>query len=163
MLSTLEKVMFLKEVPFFQGMTVDQLKVLATVCEEELFPADTHIFHQSDPGGTLYVIVNGRVGIEQEKRTGVFVRLATIGAYSYFGEMNLFDNSPRSVAAIALQHTLTLRLRREPLIALARQHPDLSLELINILSQRLREANDRVADLTRTWPRELRKLYDQFE
>ncbi len=77
--------------------------------------------------------------------------------------MNLFDNSPRSVAAIALQHTLTLRLRREPLIALARQHPDLSLELINILSQRLREANDRVADLTRTWPRELRKLYDQFE
>jgi len=33
----------------------------------------------------------------------------------------------------AIQDTRTLRLRREPLIALARQHPDLSLELINVL------------------------------
>ncbi|NJO00164.1 MAG: Crp/Fnr family transcriptional regulator, partial [Anaerolineales bacterium] len=154
---------FLKEVPFFQGMTIDQLKVLANVCEEQLFEEDARIFNAGDPGGALYVVVSGRVAIEQEKRKGSFARLATIEAHSYFGEMNLFDNSPRSDAAIALQDTLTLRLRREPLIALARQYPDLSLELINVLSQRLREANDRVADLTRTRPRELHKLFDKFD
>jgi CRP-like cAMP-binding protein len=55
-----------------------------------------------------------------------------------------------------------LRLRREPLIALARQHPDLSLALINVLSQGLRDANDRIADLTRSKPKELHKLYDAF-
>jgi CRP/FNR family transcriptional regulator, cyclic AMP receptor protein len=163
MLSTIEKVLFLKEVPFFQGMTVDQLKALATVCEEEMFAANSHVFTQGDPGGALHVVVSGRVGIEQERRKGSFARLATIEAHAYFGEMNLFDDSPRSVSAIALQDTLTLRLRREPLIALARRQPDLSLELINVLSQRLREANDRIAELTRTKPRELHKLYDQFE
>jgi CRP-like cAMP-binding protein/HEAT repeat protein len=162
-LSTIEKIMFLKEVPFFQGMTVDQLRVLATVCEEGMFSADSQIFVQGDPGGALYVVVSGRIAIEQERRKGSFARLATVEAHSYFGEQNLFDNSPRSVSAIALQDTLTLRLRREPLIALARRHPDLSLELINVLSQRLREANDRVAELTRTKPRELHKLYDQYE
>ncbi|MFL5805285.1 MAG: HEAT repeat domain-containing protein [Roseiflexaceae bacterium] len=162
-LSTIEKVLFLKEVPFFQGMTVDQLKALATVCEEGVFAASSQIFAQGDSGGALYVVVSGRVGIEQERRKGSFARLATIEAHSYFGEMNLFDDSPRSVAAIALQDTLTLRLRREPLIALARRHPDLSLELINVLSQRLREANDRIAELTRTKPRELLKLYEQYE
>jgi CRP-like cAMP-binding protein len=77
--------------------------------------------------------------------------------------MNLFDNSPRSATAIALQDTLILRLRREPLIALARQYPDLSLELINVLSERLRESNDRIADLTRTRTRELQKFYDKFD
>ena len=41
MLSTLEKLVFLKEVPFFQSMTVDQLKALAAVCEEEWFAEDT--------------------------------------------------------------------------------------------------------------------------
>jgi CRP-like cAMP-binding protein len=76
--------------------------------------------------------------------------------------MNLFDNSPRTASAIAIQDTLTLRLRREPLIALARQHPNLSLELINVLSARLREAQDAIAERTRTKPRELQKLYDQF-
>jgi CRP-like cAMP-binding protein/HEAT repeat protein len=162
-LSTIEKVLFLKEVPFFQGMTVDQLKALATVCEEGLFAANSQIFSQGDPGGALYVVVSGRVGIEQERRKGSFARLATLESHAYFGEMNLFDDSPRSVAAIALQDTLTLRLRREPLIALARRQPELSLELINVLSQRLREANDRIAELTRTKPRELHKLYDQFE
>ncbi|MCI0399625.1 MAG: HEAT repeat domain-containing protein [Chloroflexi bacterium] len=163
-LSTIEKIIFLKEVPFFQGMTVDQLKVLARVCEEEFFPEDTRIYNENDPGGVLYVVVSGRVGIEREgMRKGSYARVGTVEAHSYFGEMNLFDNSPRDASAIAIQDTLTLRLRREPLIALARQHPDLSLELINVLSQRLRETTARIANLTRSRPRELHKLFDQFE
>jgi hypothetical protein len=163
LLSAVEKIIFLKEVPFFQGMTIDQLTILANVCEEQIFEEDTRIYNEGDPGGTLYVVVSGKVGIEQEKRKGSFARLATIEAHSYFGEMNLFDNSPRSSSAIALQDTLTLKISREPLIALARQYPDLSLELINVLSQRLREENDRVAELTRTRPRELHKLFDKFD
>jgi hypothetical protein len=162
MLSTIERIIFLKEVPFFQGMTIDQLRVLANVCEEEMFEEDATIYSKDDPGGVLYVVVNGRVGVEQEKRTGS-ARLATIGAHSYFGEMNLFDNSPRTTSAVAIQDTLALKLRREPLIALARQHPELSLELINVLSERLREANSRVAELTRSRPRELHKLFDKFD
>lgn len=161
-LSAIEKVIFLKEVPFFQGMGVEQLRVLANVCEEVFFPAGACLFNQGEPGGVLYVVVSGRVGIEQEKRKGSFARLATVEAHSYLGETNFFDDSSRSHSAIALQDTLALRMRREPLIALARQHPDLSLELINVLSFRLREATDRVADLTRTHPRELHRLFDQL-
>jgi HEAT repeat protein len=163
LLSAVEKIIFLKEVPFFQGMTIDQLTVLANVCEEQIFEEDTRIYNEGDPGGTLYVVVSGRVSLEQERRKGSFARLATFEAHSYFGEMNLFDNSPRSSSAIALQDTLTLKISREPLIALARQYPDLSLELINVLSQRLRETNDRVAELTKTRPRELHKLFDKFD
>jgi len=163
MLSTIERVIFLKEVPFFQGMTIDQLKVLANICEEEFFAEDAQIFEQDDPGGVLYVVVSGRVAIEREaQRKGSVVRLATMDAHSYFGEMSLFDQGPRSAAARAIQDTLTLRLRREPLVALVRQYPDLSLELINVLSQRVRETNDRIAQLTRSRPRELDKLYDKL-
>jgi CRP/FNR family transcriptional regulator len=162
MLSAIEKVIFLKEVPFFQGMTVEQLRVLANVCEVEYFPAETRLFNEGDPGGVLYVVVSGRVGIEQEKRHGSFARLATIEAGSYLGEADLFDNNVRTSSAIAIQDTLALRLRREPLIALARQHPDLSLELINVLGARLRQANERIAELTRTHPRQLHKLFDRL-
>ena len=163
MLSAIEKIIFLKEVPFFQGMTIDQLKILANVCEEEMFEEDQRVYNNNDPGGVLYVVVSGRVGIEQEKRTGSFARLATIEAHSYFGEANFFDNSPHTTSAVAIQDTLTLRLRREPLIALARQNPEMSLALINVLSERLRESNDRIAELTRARPRQLNKLFDQYD
>lgn len=164
MLSTIEKIIFLKEVSFFGGMTVDQLKILASVCEEEVFNEDTVIFNEGDLGGALYVVVRGRVGIEREAgaRKGSTLRIGTIQAYSYFGEMTLFDNSPRTEKAVAIQDTLTLRLRREPLIALTRQYPDLSLKLINVLSQRLREANDRIAQLSTAKPRELQKVFDKL-
>lgn len=163
MLSTIEKMIFLKEVPFFKGMTVEQLKILANVCEEKLFEEDTRIFNAGDPGGILYVVVNGRVGIEQEKRAGSFVRVNTIEPRSSFGEITLFDGSPRTASAIAIRDTLILQLRREPLIALARQYPELSLELIKVLSNQLREAYDRTAALTRSRPRQLQKLFDQFD
>lgn len=163
MLSTIDRIIFLKEVPFFRDMTIDQLKVLASVCEEKLFDKGTRIFNNDDPGGVLYVVVSGKVGIEQEKRAGSFARLADIDAYSYFGEVNFFDSSPRSTSAVATQDTLTLQLRREPLIELARQNPEMSLQLINVLSQRLREVNDRLADMTRSKPRSLHQLYDQFD
>jgi CRP-like cAMP-binding protein len=96
------------------------------------------------------------------KRSSSPPRLATVEAGSYLGEADFFDNNARTNSAIAIQDTLALRLRREPLIALARQYPDLSLELINVLSVRLREANDRIADLTRAHPQKLQKLYDEL-
>jgi len=152
-LSTIERIIFLKQAVFFQGMTMDQLRVLATVCEEGLFPKDTKIFDQGDPGGAMYVVVSGRVAIESPDQHRVFVtRLATMEAHSCFGEISLFDDSPRSAAARAMQDTMTLRLRREPLVVLVRQYPDLGVELISVLSQYLRDANDRIADpLSRKW------------
>jgi CRP-like cAMP-binding protein len=163
MLSTIDRIIFLKEVPFFKDMTINQLKVLASVCEEKFFGKDTDIFRKGDSGGVLYIVVNGRVGVEFEKRPGSFVRLADVNAYSYFGEANFFDNSQRTISAMAVRDTLVLQLRREPLIELARQNPNLALGLIAVLSQRLRDDNDRVADLTRAQPRALNKLYDQFD
>jgi HEAT repeat protein len=162
-LSAVEKIIFLKEVPFFEGMTIDQLKMLANVCEEEFYAEDARIFNEGDPGGALYVVVSGRVGIESEKRKGSFARIATVEAHSYFGEITLFDNGPRTESAIAIKDTLVLRLSREPLIALARQSPDVSLELITALSKRLGEANARIAELSRSRPRQLNKLFDQFD
>jgi len=164
MLSDIEKVIFLKKIPFFHGMTINQLKVVAPVCEELFFKEEERIFEQGDPGGALYTVVSGKVSIEQAgRRKGSYTRLATIGPNDAVGEMTLFDGSSRTAAAAALQDTLVLRIRREPLITLARQNPELSLELIGVLSQRLREANEQVARLTRSKPRALHKLYDALE
>jgi len=162
MLTIIDRVIFLKEVPFFQAMSVEHLKALAALCDETFFEQGAQIFKPGDAGGSLYVVVNGRVGIEHEKRAGSFARLADAEAYSYFGETNFFDKSPRSTSATAIRDTLTLQLRREPVLEFARQDPRLALEIINALSERLRENNDRLAEMTRPVSRQMNKLFDQI-
>jgi CRP-like cAMP-binding protein len=163
MLSSIERVIFLKEVTFFKDMTVDQLRALASVADEDLFPDDTAIYEEGDAGGVLYVVVSGRVGIEREDDKGMTARLATLEPRAYFGEMNLFDNSQRTEKAVALRDTVTLSLHRESLIALIRQYPDLSLALIKVISQRLRDASEQVAKLSRTSSRKMSDVFDMLE
>lgn len=164
MLSVIERVIFLKEVPFFRNMTVDQLKILAGVCEEAAFAKGAFIFKQGDAGGILYIVVSGRVSIEQEGRVAnSATRLATLEARAYFGEMSLFDSGPRSASAITQQETITLLIRREPMLKLIRQQPDLSLEIITILNDRLRKANDQLAQAKGSRPRALQSLFDELK
>jgi CRP/FNR family cyclic AMP-dependent transcriptional regulator len=162
MLSTAERVTFLKDVAFFEQGTDDQLTALAAVCEEAFFPAETRVVNEGDAGGILYMVVRGRVGIDQQRRPGSFVRLATTEAAGSFGEMNFFDESPCTTSATAMEDSLLLLIRREALVALVRQEPDLLLEMCNVLSLRLRQATDRIAELSRPHTRELHKLFDQL-
>ncbi len=151
MLAIIERMIYLKRISYFASLSVTQLKAIATICDEKLFRKDAVIFHQNDPGGALYIVLSGSVEIGlQGKQNEGFIRLATYAAGSTFGEMSLFDNSPRSAQAIARQDTLTLLLRREPFVALARQYPDLSLQVMTTLSQRLRHANTQIAELSST-------------
>ena len=163
-LSVIERIIFLKQVNLFESMTIEQLKVLASISEDELVPQGTVIFNEGDPGGVVYVIVHGRIGIERTSdRKDSILRLATLKARDSFGEMNLFDNSPRSASAIVVEDSLLLKLRAEPFLAIIHQHPDMSIELIKVLSMRIREANDQIAHLSRSTPRQLQKLYDKLD
>lgn len=163
-LSVIERIVFLKQVTFFQGMSIDQLKVLAGICEEELIPRGTTIFEEGEPGGVLYIVVNGHVAIDRKgERKGDIVRLATMKAYSSFGEMSLFNNYPRSASAITIEDTLVLKLKDKQLMTLMRQYPDMSLELIKALSMRMRETNEQLMRVTRTKSRQVQQLYEKLE
>jgi HEAT repeat protein len=163
MLSAIEKVIFLKGVPFFQGMTVNQLKALAAVTEEQFFVEDVAIFAQGDPGGSLYVVVNGKVGIERRNEAGTAsARIKDVEVRGYFGETTLFDNSECITSALALKDTLCLRLDHDPLMALIQEYPDLSLQLIRVLSKRIQESDEVVADLSRRRSRTMHKVFDKL-
>ena len=163
MLSAIEKIIFLREVSFFQEMSIDQLKVLAQICEEAFFEEGDVIFKFGDPGGSLYIVVRGKVGLDRPSGDGdAFIRLADVGPSVSFGEMTLLDGGPRSAAAQALQDTLVLQVRREPLLVLIRQYPDISLALINVLSQNLRKTSAKLANLSRAHSRQLQKEFDEI-
>ena len=63
------------------------------------------------------------------------------------GEMSLLDGGLRSATAVAVEPTETLTLSREEFLAFLNDHPQVALQIINLLIRRLRAMNETVGDL----------------
>jgi len=147
MLTTIEKMISLKEVPVFQEMSIDELRILADISEEVAYTDGQQILAEGERGDGLYVILSGKVAIQREMpgEPGVVTHLATLGPREYFAEMSLFDDEPYSADAVALEPTELLLVRQAPLVAVIEHKPELALSLFKVLSQRLRRANEMIA------------------
>ncbi|WP_129629049.1 cyclic nucleotide-binding domain-containing protein [Candidatus Oscillochloris fontis] len=161
-LSVVEKAIFLRAVPVFADMAPGQLQILASAAEELEYPQGAPIFTAGDPADRLFVIVNGRVGIEETRARGNVIRIATLEARSPFGELAVFDAPAHPTSAIAIDACYLLAIRREVLIDLINQYPDLALTIIKFLSRRLRDASSTIAEKTRARPRQIVDLFDKM-
>ena len=167
MLTVIEKVLFLKEVPFFAEMSIDQLRILAAISEEIDFGDDEQVATQGAEADTLYVIVQGKTAVQHTDTTArgqsTVRRLAVLGPRDYFGEMSVFDRQPFGSDVVTIRPTKLLAVRQAPLLALIELHPDLGLSLLRVLSLRLREFMRLAQERTAGKPKQLMDLYDQFE
>jgi len=77
--------------------------------------------------------------------------------------MSIFDNEPYSEDAVALKPTRLLLVRQAPLLALVEQQPTLALELLRVLSTRLRQANETIAERSKTRTKKVMDFYDKME
>lgn len=165
MLSTQEKTSFLRKVSAFEELTDEQLCTLAEICNERSFSQGDKIFRQGDIGGVLHIVVSGKVTIERElQQQSNKVSIMQVEPYDYLGEMSLFYDAPRSVAAAAMEDTITLEIENDHFMEIIRHDPDLLMEFCRVLSVRLCEAYDKIAEANMDKkPRELHKLYDKLD
>ena len=160
--SEVERIIFLKRVQFFHDVTVNQLRKVANICQEAWYDEGQTIFKEDDGGGQLFVIVEGRAGIEHTQEDGKSARLHTLSTEDSFGEDTLFDGSRQSTTAIALARTLVLRLDNDDLVGLIQSHPEMSLNIIRILSQEIREIDKRITSIAKQ-ESQAESLFDKLE
>ena len=149
MLSLIEKVIFLKQVPFFAELSADDLRLLGSISEELSFDEHQRIVTEGAYGDALYVILVGLVGVQRRKPgpTGVtLLELARLGPREYFGEMSLFNRSPISADVVALIPTDVLRVRRDPLFEMLKRQPQMAFAVLEVLSQRLNRSYALIAE-----------------
>ena len=109
--------------------------------------AGEQIVREGDEGAELYVVLAGRVRIVRGSGQHA-VDLAELGPQDYFGEMALLAERPRAATAIAATDCLLGALTKEQFLAVLAERPEISLAVIQVLSTRLSEANDRLASGT---------------
>ncbi len=140
MLLTMEKILFLKTVPIFAGMTGEELRLLGEIVEEAEFKTDQTVFLEGEPGEDMYVIVSGSVQVFTGEGDGEKL-IATLGERESLGEMAILDDEPRSASARAAADTTMLRIHREDFRELIREEPEVAFGIFRVFTGRIRQAN----------------------
>ena len=94
------------------------------------------IFREGEPAKELYVIKSGQVDIQLGNRL-----LVTLEANDIFGEMALIDSAPRSATAVAKTEVALVPISKKDFLTLVSQAPSFALEIMGMLTRRLRAAN----------------------
>src|ERR1043166_2211565 len=131
----------LANVPLFESLTDDDVDALAARLETVDYDLGQVIFNQGDEGSSLFIIEDGAVEIAYGEGKAKVV-LATLFNGQYFGELSLFDGSPRSATATALKHSELIRLDRADLVDFVNKNPAAALRIITEMGERLRQTNE---------------------
>jgi len=139
----------LRAIPFFQGLPDDALAALAARMRPLAVRAGVNLIAVEQPGEVLYIVLAGTVKVYVEQADGTEVILAILGPGEIVGEMSVVDSLQRSASVVTLEDATLARIDRRAFWAALEANPQLTTNLVMILSRRLRLANTRVqADAT---------------
>jgi len=99
-------------------------------------PAGTTVFREGDEGHSMFAIKRGRVAILVGGHT-----VDTLGEEEIFGEMALLEHATRTATALTLEETELIEIDEPQFYIFVRQNPHFALQLMQLLSERLRRAD----------------------
>ncbi len=139
MLTSVDRLLFVRGVPIFKELRDDFLVRLASVMDELSFPENYSIFKEGQEGRSLYIVVSGQVRVHLSDRD-----LAKLDKGACFGEMSLFDAEPRSATITTLEPCECLMLTQMQLYDAIDETPGIAVNIIRLLSRRIRELNQKL-------------------
>jgi len=131
----MNRLAFLKSVPLFSELSLDQLLALDTAMKRETYLPGEKIVCEGDVGDRMFIIFTGEVVVRKQDR-----ELAQLCPGQLFGEMSLFDEERRSATVAAHTDAELLSLDRDQFRSLAYQRPEIPMQLCKVLAARLRTA-----------------------
>lgn len=132
----------LARVPLFRDLDEEALGRLTRSARKTVFPEGFEVVREGDDGLGFFLVQEGEFSV---RRGGVEVGRLQKG--DWFGEMSLLDELPRSATVIAVTPAECLAFYRWDFLTEVRKNPDFALALLEGLSRRLRELDDRYAAL----------------
>jgi CRP-like cAMP-binding protein len=140
MLTSVERLLFVRRIRIFDELRDDFLVRLASIMDELSFPPRHTIFKRGEEGRSLYIVVRGevRVHIDAEE-------INRLGEGEAFGEMALFDSEPRSASVTTVNDCSCLILTQQELYDAIDETPGIAVNIIRLLSRRIRELNQELS------------------
>ena len=136
---TVQRILFLKNVPLFSTMQPDTLAWVAEAADEVNYLAGQTIFEKGSRGDSMYVIADGTVIIHDEAKT-----LVELPREAFFGELSILDGEMRSASAKAKSDCFLLVIRQASFHRILSKQFDVTESLLKILVRRIREQSAQI-------------------
>ncbi len=132
----------LKKSILFRGLSEGMLRTITPLFEFREIQMGDVLFQEKDPSHEMFVILEGKVKASLFDNSGNELVLAELGPGEIIGEMGIVDEMPRSATVVALEKTKLAVLKRKTFLEILRSKPEVAINVIKALVDRLRKTDD---------------------
>jgi len=132
----------LRSVPLFASLDDQAATELRSLLSDKKVAQNTRLFKQGDKGDAMYLIESGRVRISIRDDDDQELTLAELAQGDFFGEMSIIDGRQRSADAKVIEDAQFAILSRDVFLSFVRNNPDVALEMLSALTDRLRRTDE---------------------
>ena len=136
-----------KAIPSFSGLSDDEIKNIIKITVHKVLNKGEMIFLEGDEGNGFYVIVEGMVKIYKTSTEGKEQILHIFGPGEPFGEVAVFSGQSFPANAMALKNSKLVFFPRAAFVDLITQNPSLAMNMLAVLSMRLRQFTQQIESL----------------
>jgi CRP/FNR family cyclic AMP-dependent transcriptional regulator len=155
----------LKKIPFLSSLPDEVLNALAAKAKSVKFPKQAVIISEGDETSSLYIILSGKVRVFSRDEKSKEVTLLIQEAGSYFGELALLGDEPRSASVETLEKTVCGNISKDDFKYWLASHPDVAIGLLRVLSEKIRHLTEKVKQmaLSNVYERTIKVLQDMAD
>ena len=146
--ATVEIGSFIGNVPLFKGLPPTQINQLVAIAMYKPYKKGEIIFSEGQEATGFYVLITGRVKISKLAPDGKEQILHILGLQEPFGEVPVFAGERFPANAEAMEDSKILFLPRDGFIHLIKQEPSVAMNMLALLSRRLRQFSGLIENLS---------------
>ena len=132
----------------FEGLPAEQIDLVADLTIEKKYGRGETIFFEGDEADGFFVVSDGKVKIFKMSPLGKEHILHIFGAGEPIGEVAVFNKRPFPASAEALISSKVLYFRRREFVDLIIKNPSVSLNMLAVMSMRLRQFTNQIENLS---------------
>jgi len=139
---------FLSGTFLFRSFTEEEIDLLLTSTSPKEARKGDEIFSEGIDAVAFFIVVSGKVKIYKISTDGKEHTLHIHGTGDLVAEAAIFDSMVYPASCAALEDTVLVRVSREGIINLIKEHPELSLKMMSGYSRRLRQFVAKIEELS---------------
>jgi CRP/FNR family transcriptional regulator, dissimilatory nitrate respiration regulator len=138
----------ISQAPLFNGLSQEQLSQIQQIAIDKFYNKGRTVFLESDDCSGFYIVVSGQVKIYKVSLEGKEHILHIYGPGNPFGEVPVFSGRKFPANAETILKSHLLFIPRQAFVNLISEHPSLALNMLAILSMRLRQFTVQIENLS---------------
>lgn len=137
----------IKDISLFHGVSSEKIKELAALAIYKKFRPGDMVIGESDPIRSFYVVISGQLKLYRSSVDGKEQTLQLLGPGDPFGLCTAFATDSFPASAMAIEESAVLLIPGTVMETAAVQEPVLLFNIIQILSQRLKNSMELIESL----------------